>query len=651
MLDELRHRINIAELIGRKVRLVRKGRSHMGLCPFHTEKSPSFSVQEDKGFYHCFGCGAHGDAFTFVMETEGLSFREAVEKLAAEQGMESPLKGGRPAKEEKGASGRTLYEVMELAVVWFEQQLAGSSGAVARDYLKSRGLDGAARTRFRLGFAPDARTGLIGHLSAKGVSLDEIVAVGLAGQPEGGGDPYDRFRGRLMFPIFDVRGRAIAFGGRTLLPDGKPKYLNSPETPLFKKSTVLFNHQNARAAAAKNQSVIVAEGYVDVIALVMAGFEGAVAPLGTALTEEQIGLLWRMADEPILCFDGDKAGQAAAARAMDRALPELLPGKSLRFAVLPGGQDPDDLIRAQGRDAMAWVLDAARPLIEVVWERELQTMDPSTPERLAGLRMRLRALAGEIRDPDLRKDYARDLLDRLQALITERRGGGRGQEARGVDGRSRGPAKPYPGPASFRGGPGQENTALARLNRPGRASWTPRPSAALKATVAAHASSDGVGASAELREEALILAIVNHPDLLDRHAELISEISLASQRLDKIRQELLHAAALGSPLDSRGIRDHLIARGLGDEMARMERKPLLKAIPFARPRTEPDLVERDWMHAVRRHTKLTGLEAEYARAVSELADDDSDAARKRLMDIDLEIKSVAGMEAGPPDQH
>lgn len=648
MLDELRHRINIAELIGRKVRLVRKGRSHMGLCPFHTEKSPSFSVQEDKGFYHCFGCGAHGDAFTFVMETEGLSFREAVERLAAEQGMESPLKGGRSPKEEKGASGRTLYEVMELAVVWFQEQLAGPYGGGARDYLKLRGLDGAAQSRFRLGFAPDMRTALIGHLSAKGVSLDEIAAVGLAGQPEGGGDPYDRFRARLMFPIFDVRGRAIAFGGRTLLPEGKPKYLNSPETPLFKKSTVLFNHQTARAAAAKGQSVIVAEGYVDVIALVLAGFEGAVAPLGTALTEEQIGLLWRMADEPILCFDGDKAGQAAASRAIDRALPELQPGKSLRFAILPGGQDPDDLIRGQGRDAMAWVLDSARPLIEAVWERESQALDPSTPERMAGLRARLRALAGEIRDPDLRKDYARDLLDRLQALIDERRGRPRGGDRSG--GAQRGPGRPYPGPQSFRGGPGAENTALARISRPGRADWTPRPSAALKATAAAHGGTDRDAASA-LREEALILAVINHPDLLDRHAETISEISLASQRLDKIRQELLHAAALGSPLDRRGIRDHLTARGLGDDMARMERKPLLSAIPFARPRTETDLVERDWMHAVRRHTKLTGLEAEYARTVAELADDDSDAVRRRLQDIDLEIKSVAGMEAGPPDHH
>jgi DNA primase len=645
LLDELRHRINIAELIGRKVRLTRRGRNHTGLCPFHTEKSPSFNVQEDKGFYHCFGCGVHGDAFTFVMETEGLSFREAVEKLAAEQGMESPLKGQRSAKDEKGASGRTLYEVMDLAAAWFEAQLAGPQGVAARDYLKSRGLDGAARTRFRLGFAPDGRTALIGHLSSMGVSLDEIVAAGLAGQPEGGGDPYDRFRARVMFPIFDVRGRCIAFGGRTLLPEGKPKYLNSPETPLFKKSAVLFNHQSARAAAAKGQPVIVAEGYVDVIALVMAGFEGAVAPLGTALTEDQVALLWRMADEPILCFDGDKAGQAAASRAIDRTLPELEPGKSLRFAILPGGQDPDDLIRAQGRDAMAWVLDAAKPLIDAVWERELHALDPSTPERVAGLRARLRALAGEIKDVDLRRDYAQALNDRLKALVEERRPNS-GSSKNGQDA-PRAPRSTQPG--RWPGPP--DNTALGRLNRPGRASWTPRAPQSLRATVAASASRDPHLGIAQLREEAIVLTVINHPNLLDRHLDLISQISLVSQRLDKIRQELLHAASLGSPLDRRGIRDHLSARGLGDDIIRMERKPLLKVMPCVRVQTDDVVVERDWLHAVHRHGKLTGLEAEYQLAAGALQDDSSGAAYRRLQEIDREIKLVLGMEAGPPDQH
>jgi DNA primase len=644
LLDELRHRINIAELIGRKVRLTRRGRNHVGLCPFHTEKSPSFNVQEDRGFFHCFGCGAHGDAFTFVMETEGLNFREAVEKLAAEQGMDSPLKGGRSPKDEKGASGRTLYEVMDLAAAWFEEQLKAPHGAAARDYLKSRGLDGAARARFRLGFAPDGRTALIGHLSAKGVSLDEIIAAGLAGQAEGGGDPYDRFRARVMFPIFDVRGRCIAFGGRTLLPDGKPKYLNSPETPLFKKSAVLFNHQSARAAAAKGQQVVVAEGYVDVIALVMAGFEGAVAPLGTALTEDQIALLWRMADEPILCFDGDKAGAAAASRAIDRTLPELEPGKSLRFAILPQGQDPDDLIRAQGRDAMAWVLDGAKPLIEAIWERELQALDPSTPERVAGLRARLRALAGEIKDADLRRDYAQALNDRLKALIDSKRGGSTAGKS-GPDALRaprQGPSGRWPGPP--------DNTALGRLNRPGRASWTPRPNQSLKATAAARPSRAPHADISLLREEALVLSVINHPNLLERHLDLISQISLASHRLDKIRQELLHAASLGSPLDRRGIRDHLTARGLGDDISRMERKPLLKVMPCVQTQTDSMVVERDWLHAVHRHGKLTGLEAEYQLAAGALQDDLSEAAYRRLQEIDREIKLVLGMEAGPPDQ-
>lgn len=643
MLDELRHRINIADLIGRKVRLTRRGRNHVGLCPFHTEKSPSFNVQDDKGFYHCFGCGAHGDAFTFVMETEGLSFREAVEKLAAEQGMESPLKGGKSAKEAKGASGRTLYDVMDLAAVWFEEQLAGSQGAAARDYLKSRGLLGAARDRFRLGFAPDFRTGLTGHLSVKGVSLDEILAAGLAIQPDDGGrDPYDRFRGRVMFPIFDARGRCIAFGGRTLSPDGKPKYLNSPETPLFKKSAVLYNHQSARAAAARGQTVIVAEGYVDVIALAMAGFEGAVAPLGTALTEDQLALLWRMADEPVLCFDGDKAGAAAAARAMDRAMPELSPGKSLRFAVLSAGQDPDDLLRAQGRDAMAWLIDGAKPLIDALWEREFGALDPSTPERVSGLRARLRAIAAEIKDPDLRRDYGQDLNSRLQSYLETRRNSGRAAGQRPPSGQS----------SYFRGpNPVNDSSVMGRLNRPGRAAWTPLPSAGLKATLAANAARTHLGGATQLREEALVLALINHPELLDRHLDLVSEISLTTQRLDKIRQELLHAAALGNPLDRRGIRDHLTERGLGDDVTRMERRPLLRGMPFAQPQASPDTVERDWIHAVHRHSKLTGLEAEHAKAADALRDDASEAALRRLQEIDKEIKLVLGTEAGPPDQH
>jgi len=320
-IEELRDRVAITDVIGRKVKLVRRGRSHLGLCPFHSEKTPSFNVNPDKGFYHCFGCGVHGDVITFVMETEGLSFPEAVEQLATSAGMQLPARDERDEAREK--SRRSLHEVMEMAAAFFVDQLARSGGAKARAYLEGRGLVGPAVDPFRLGFAPDSRSALKEHLSAKGVAIDEMVEVGLLIAPDDGGVPYDRFRGRVIFPIADARGRIIAFGGRTLDPDGKPKYLNSPETPLFKKSAVLFNFGPARKAAGQGAALIAVEGYVDVIALVAAGFHGAVAPLGTALTEEHLQMMWRIAPEPVLCFDGDAAGIKAAQRGIDLALPLL----------------------------------------------------------------------------------------------------------------------------------------------------------------------------------------------------------------------------------------------------------------------------------------------------------------------------------------
>jgi DNA primase len=642
-LDELRQKIDLPALIARKVRLTRRGRNHVGLCPFHQEKTPSFSVQEDKGFYHCFGCGAHGDAFTFVMETESLGFREAVERLAEEAGMPSPLKQGRSVKDERNESGHTLYDVMELAASYFETQLKGALGSPARDYLLSRKLGAAAAQKFRLGFAPDSRTGLTDHLTQKGVALDEILALGLALQPEDGRGAYDRFRGRLMFPILDSRGRTIAFGGRTLIPDGKPKYLNSPETPLFKKGAVLFNHQQARAAAAKGATAVVAEGYVDVIALVMAGFEGAVAPLGTALTEEQLALLWRMADEPVLCFDGDKAGQAAAFRAIDRALPVLIPGKALRFAMLPEGQDPDDLIRSQGPAAMEGIIGAARPMVEVIWERELAAIDPSTPERLAGLRARLRAVSAEIGDGDLRRDYAEALNDRLKKIVALRREGG----PRNGAGFAMGGGSLGFGAFRF----GQKipvNSKFGREGRIGRGAGTPQPVAEVRATPAAAASLKFGGSALARREQGLMLALISHPELIEPHLNIVENLRLSQPSLDKIRQELLHAAALGNPLDRQGIRDHLTQCGLGDFVVQMERRTIL-GMPSTKADAPADLVVRDWLHAVNRHQKLQ-LEAELNEAANALKGEPDHAALQRMQELESEVKSIAGREAGPPDR-
>ncbi|MEK9724579.1 MAG: DNA primase, partial [Rhodospirillaceae bacterium] len=347
-LDELRGRVGLADVVGRRVKLTRKGREHSGLCPFHKEKTPSFTVNEEKGFYHCFGCQAHGSVFDFVMETEGLSFPEAVERLAVEAGMEVPR--DTPEDRVRQKQRQTLFDVTEAAAVAFEKALRMPEGRVAREYLAGRGLDEATVTRFRLGFAPAGRTWLRTDMARANVEAGPLVAAGLLIQPDSG-EPYDRFRGRVMFPITDRRGRVIAFGGR-ILGDGEPKYLNSPETPLFHKGNNLYGLHLAGLAARQADRLIVTEGYMDVIALAQAGFAEAVAPLGTALTEDQIALLWKVVREPVLCFDGDAAGQRAATKAAGRALSQLKPGYGLRFAILPTGEDPDSLVQKRGAAAM-----------------------------------------------------------------------------------------------------------------------------------------------------------------------------------------------------------------------------------------------------------------------------------------------------------
>lgn len=410
-LDELRTRTSLAQVIGRKVKLVKKGREHMGLCPFHSEKTPSFTVSEEKGFYHCFGCGAHGDAIAFLTESEGIAFPEAVERLAGEAGMEIPQLS--PQEEEAYAKRSSLYDVMEVAVGWFENKLASPQAEEARNYLTRRGLTGETIGHFRLGFAPRSRSLFKEAMLAKKIAEDQLVESGMLVKAEDKDRTYDRFRNRIIFPITDARGRTVAFGGRAMGSDTKAKYLNSPETPLFHKGDMLYNLAGARKAAFEKSEVIVAEGYMDVIALHQAGFTHAVAPLGTALTEAQIALLWRMAPEPVLCFDGDKAGVRAAGRALERALPLLKPGHSLRFALLPDGEDPDSLIQREGAAAFARVLGGALSLSDMLWRLVSQGVDISTPERRAGLEKKAFDAVGPIRDEKVRGFYMRDFRDRL----------------------------------------------------------------------------------------------------------------------------------------------------------------------------------------------------------------------------------------------
>ncbi len=415
-LDEIKARVRPSDVVGRHVKLKRQGREFAGLSPFTSEKTPSFFVNDEKGFYHCFSSGKHGDAISFLMEVEGLSFPEAVEKLADMAGMEMPKAD--PQAEARAARNKETISWMVRAQEFFEKCLYRQVGETAREYLTGRGLSKTAAQYFGMGFAPNDFSALKSELIQQGATEKQLVEAGLIIESDDKSrDSWDRFRDRIMFPIHDSRGRLVAFGGRAMDKEAKAKYLNSPETPVFSKSKLLYNYHRARKALSnpKNsgRGLIVAEGYMDVIALARAGFEHAVAPMGTALTEEQLELLWRAGPEPILCFDGDKAGLRAAYRSIERALPLLKPGQSLRFALLPDGQDPDDLIRQEGPPAIQRVLDSALPLIDMLWRREQEKEPLDTPEQKAGLKSRLYAALNEIEQADVKALYKTELLARF----------------------------------------------------------------------------------------------------------------------------------------------------------------------------------------------------------------------------------------------
>jgi DNA primase len=624
-LDELRGRLTLSDLVGRRVALKRAGREFSGLCPFHNEKTPSFTVNDRKGFFHCFGCGAHGDAIGFVMQSEGLAFPDAVEKLAQEAGL--PLPVSSPAERQRNEQRDDLRRAVELAASWFEKQLLMPGGKAALDYLNRRGLDEAAIARFRLGFAPDSREGLIAALKRDGISIETLVLAGLAIQPEDARPPYDRFRGRAIFPITDRRGRIIAFGGRTL-DGGEPKYLNSPETPLFHKGNNLYCLDRAREAAYAGKPVIVAEGYMDVIALHLAGFEGAVAPLGTALTEGQIAELWKIADEPLLCFDGDNAGRRAAFRAAERVLPLLAPGKSLRFVTLPAGEDPDSLIRGQGRDAMAAVIETARPLVEVVWELETSGKALDTPERWARVRAGLRARASEIRDETVRELYRQHLDQRARAVLA--------------------PPSPGTGRSPRRGW----THAAQRLG--GRR----MPWAAEAAGVTAFDDGSAVrGNTHDLdlsRRERMLLGLpILRPDLLGDLAEEIAGIELTRSDMNRLRAALLaftsdhhdswepdaagraedNAGPPGVHLDREGLADHLQRAGLAAIAEVAVREATRWVATAQNSEAEAGGLIELWRHVAEVQTHMVHGPLEFQRAQQAWAEDPSDANLERLQII------------------
>ncbi len=512
-LDDLRERLSLTQVVGRKVVWDNKksnpGKGDMWApCPFHQEKTASFHVDDRKGFYYCFGCHAKGDAISFVRETENVGFMEAIEILAREAGMAVPK--ATPQEQARADKRKTLADVMEAAVKFYRLQLRTARASEARAYLERRGLPETTLERFEIGFAPDARTVLFEHLVEKGFPAEQIVEAGLCIRPDDGGRPYDRFRGRIMFPIRDARGRCIAFGGRAMDPNARAKYLNSPETPLFDKGRSLYNHGPAREAAGKAGALIVAEGYMDVIALAQAGFDHAVAPLGTAITENQLMMMWRMCGEPVIALDGDKAGVGAAMRLIDLALPLLEPGKSLRFCIMPEGMDPDDVIKEQGAAAMQKLLDQAQPMVELLWQRETEGKVFDSPERRAALDAALRAALGKIRDPGLRRHYGEAINELRRALFY--------------------PARPKGG--GF-GGKGKWNKAPLG------------PTPGTKASLLAQQDGEG-----RVRESAILLGCLNHPDLAEGFETRLERAPFRSPDLRDILAALL--AALPDVLDMDG---------------------------------------------------------------------------------------------------
>ena len=506
-LDELRARTSLSALIAKTTKLQKAGREMRGCCPFHNEKTPSFYVNDDKGFYHCFGCSAHGDAIRWMTEQRGLPFIDAVKELAQSAGLEMPAMDRASAEKAERAKG--LHEAMADATAWFTEQLGGIGGADARAVLEKRGIKPETARAFGLGFAPDSRGKLKAALKDYGDPM--LVEAGMLISVEGK-DPYDRFRGRLMIPIRDPRGRTIAFGGR-ILDQGEPKYLNSPDTPLFDKGRTLYNLDRAAPASRKADRVIVVEGYLDVIALAQAGIGECVAPLGTALTEAQLERLWRMVDVPILCFDGDAAGQKAALRAAHRALPMLAPGRSLSFVTLPEGQDPDDLVRAKGAVAMEAVLQARQPLVERSWQAELAAEPLDTPEQRAGFKQRLATLAGTIADQSVRSEYQADFRRRYEEQFAPQR-------------------RPFV-PFTRRGGP----------DRQGK--WKPPT-----APVTAEAKAFRAAGIDRVLAKAVLAGLIRHPAEIARHMEVLGGLELVDGALGRLFAAVVDVALEDQTLDS-----------------------------------------------------------------------------------------------------
>lgn len=653
-LDDLRARLPVSEVVSKRVKLKKAGREWKGLSPFQQEKSPSFFVNDEKGFYHDFSSGKHGDIINFVMETDGCGFPEAVERLAQMAGVALPAATPDAAKHEQRR--KTLYDVMDLAAKFFAETLVGRDGARARGYLADRGITPAVQLQFGMGFAPDNRFALKEYLGAAGIPVPDMIEAGLLIAGDDIPVPYDRFRDRVMFPIADARGRIIAFGGRAMKKDAPAKYLNSPETPLFHKGDNLYNLPMARKAAHDGAPLVVVEGYVDVIAMVGVGYPGAVAQLGTALTENQLQLLWRMADEPILCFDGDKAGQKAAWRAAELALPHLKPGKSLRFALLPEGQDPDDLARSGGRAAIEDVMGAAGTLSDLIWSREVAGGEFATPERRAALEARINELANGIRDEVVKKYYRQDMAERLQRAFGGRGNfaGGRGNYGAGGGFRGGGGFQPggfARGPRAFTPGPAGRISGGGRGN-PSAASQTIQrgPYQVVSPQLAMSSVMRGQRSAISRREALIVQSLINHPWLLHDRLEEVAALELAHPEMHKLRAGIIAAFAHehhhGDEAEqSEQMRSDLVKAGYSEQLQHVEQAITVQAVWAAQPGAAREDVLSTWTQLVALHRQWHSLLRELKDAELALGAEASETNYGWLRDVKARLAEVDGIEA------
>ncbi|OJF96767.1 DNA primase [Pararhizobium antarcticum] len=639
-LDEIRDRVPISDVIGKRVSWDRKKTNaskgdYWACCPFHGEKSPSFHCEDRKGRYHCFGCGVSGDHFRFLTDLDGMNFPEAVQQIADMAGIAMPQPDVEAEKRDRERT--SLQDVMEMATQFFQDQLQTANGAKARAYLRDRSLTGRTIETFRLGYAPESRNALKEHLAGRGVPKEQIEACGLVVHGPEIPVSYDRFRDRIMFPILSAREKVIAFGGRAMSPDAPAKYLNSNETELFHKGSVLYNFSRARKAmggADGAGTIIAVEGYMDVIALHQAGIENAVAPLGTALTENQLSLLWRLTAQPVLCFDGDGAGIRAANRAVDLALPHLKPGFSVRFAMLPDGKDPDDLVKHEGRAPFDKVLANARSLSEMLWTREVQGGGFDTPEKRAELEARLKQITTVITDENVRRHYGQDVRDRLNAFF---QGASRQQSA------PRGGFERNPRQSAGRGGP------AGRGGQPAQRAGT----GAISDRLARSSMVSGNQALPPLRESVLALTIVNHPQLLFEEYDEVSAIDYENRDMQKFWSAVLNAASSAGPRLTREVLIEMLeAEGFGALLKGLDQQIRFARLWTATAAAAPEDALEGYRQAMSLHKRTKALlwqrrelENELAYATEEGDGETVSQVLRSLQEVQLEVVRMENQEA------